>query len=278
MLSQVTGAFVRAILVMVLITVPSVLAPGSGDDSRQMAALVAVFAGVLTFVEYKSAYPGLIEFRDAKPYNRLRFCMLFAMVLSLGLVARHEVETSPIGSLVAALSYLSGQALDFPYSPVRLITILLAGDGPPELALAVRSAAGMAVMIALLLLAVFVVILRMTNWPLDHGSFNVWVNLPTFDPTAGRDVVARLGRDGRANILIGLLLPFVIPAVVQGSGMGMGMLDVTAPQTLIWVVSAWAFLSASLIMRGIAMGRVAAMIRTRRDAPPGGGPQGYAAA
>lgn len=277
MLSQVTGAFVRAILVMVLITVPSVLAPGSGDDGRQMAALVALFGGILTFVEYKSAYPGLVEFRDAKPYNRLRYAMLFAMVLSLSIMSRQATEPSPIGSLVTALSFLSGQALDFPYSPVRLITILLAGDGPPELALAVRSAAGMSMMIALLLLAVFVVILRMTHWPLDHGSFNVWVNLPTFDPAAGRDVVARLGRDGRANIVLGLLLPFIIPAIVQVSGMGIGALDVTAPQTLIWVVSAWAFLSASLVMRGIAMGRVAAMIRTRRDSAPRG-PGAYAAA
>ncbi len=30
------------------------------------------------------------------------------------------------------------------------------------------------------------------------------------------------------------------------------------PQTLIWTISAWAFLPASMIMRGIAMGRIAA--------------------
>jgi hypothetical protein len=32
------------------------------------------------------------------------------------------------------------------------------------------------------------------------------------------------------------------------------------PQTLIWAVSAWAFLPASLLMRGVALSRVAQMI------------------
>lgn len=36
------------------------------------------------------------------------------------------------------------------------------------------------------------------------------------------------------------------------------------PQTLIWTISAWAFLPASMIMRGVAMGRVAEMIEEKR--------------
>ncbi len=277
MLSQVTGAAVRAILVIVLMIVPTVLAPGAGADGRQMAALVALFAGVLTFIEYKAAYPGLIEFRDAPPYNRLRYAMLLAMVLCLSLVARHAVSPSAVGSLFGALAYLAGIALDFPYSPVRLVTLMLAGDAPGEVALAVRSAAGAAMIITLASLALFVVILRLSNWPLDSGAFNVWVNLPTFDPTAGGDVVARLERDGRANMLIGLMLPFVIPAVVQASGLAAGALDLMAPQTLIWTISAWAFLPASLVMRGIAMGRIAEMIRTRRRLASAAEAAGYAA-
>jgi len=47
-------------------------------------------------------------------------------------------------------------------------------------------------------------------------------------------------------------------------GMGLGTFDMASPQTLTWTISAWAFLSASLFMRGIAMGRIAARIRERR--------------
>ena len=36
------------------------------------------------------------------------------------------------------------------------------------------------------------------------------------------------------------------------------------PQTLIWTMSAWAFLPASMIMRGIAMSRVADLIEEKR--------------
>jgi hypothetical protein len=38
-----------------------------------------------------------------------------------------------------------------------------------------------------------------------------------------------------------------------------------SPQTLIWTIAAWAFLPASLLMRGVAMARIANMVRTKRD-------------
>ena len=41
--SQLTGAFVRALLVLVLIATPSVLLPGVGSDSAQVVFLVAIF-------------------------------------------------------------------------------------------------------------------------------------------------------------------------------------------------------------------------------------------
>ena len=41
-------------------------------------------------------------------------------------------------------------------------------------------------------------------------------------------------------------------------------ITVDDPQTLIWMVSAWAFLPASLLMRGIALSRVAQLIHRQR--------------
>lgn len=261
-LTKVTGAIVRGVLVMVLVAMPSVVLPGTGADGRQMAALVALFAGVLTFAEYNARTPALVEFRDAAPYNRIRFCMLLTMVAVLVPVVGES--TSTIGALMRAVAHVCGLALDFPYSPVRLVTILLAHDAPPDLVTVVRSAAATAYFIALFSLIIFISVLRLQGWPAQNGAFNVWVNLPTFDPTAGGDVVARLERDARVNISLGFLLPFVIPAVVKAGGMGLGALDLGSPQTLTWTIAAWAFLPASLCMRGIAMGRIAGMIRERR--------------
>jgi hypothetical protein len=50
------------------------------------------------------------------------------------------------------------------------------------------------------------------------------------------------------------------------SSSGFEPLSMTSSQTLIWTITAWAFLPASLFMRGIAMGRVADMIVERRKA------------
>jgi hypothetical protein len=79
-------------------------------------------------------------------------------------------------------------------------------------------------------------------------------------------VVARLGRDARINVMLGFLLPFVTPVVVQIASVGFQPLGLTSPQTLIWTMTLWAFLPASLFMRGIAMSRVAEMILARRQA------------
>jgi hypothetical protein len=277
-INRLTGALVRAVLVMILVATPSTLLSGVGADGKEMVALVALFAGVLTFVEYNSAYPGLVEFRDAPPFNRVRFMMLFSTVFLLTVIARGEEQPTTLTIFVQSVGGLIGTAMDFPYSPVRLATLVIgesATDGQVGL---VRIAAGMSYLISLLSLAVFVVLLKFYSWPARSGAFNVWVNLPTFDPTAGGDVVDRLDRDARINIALGFLLPFLIPAVVRAGTTGFEPLTFTSPQTLIWTMAAWSFLPASLFMRGIAMGRIADMIREKRRLNGISTSEGYIAA
>ena len=266
MVSQLTGALTRAVLVMVLVATPSMLLLDVTADTKQMVALVALFLGLLTFVEYNSTYPSLVEFRDAQPFNRIRFLMLFATVFFLTTIERGRVLPSGLTELTTSIGTLIGVSMDFPYSPVRLATLMMSHDASAEQIASVRTAAGMAYLISLVSLAIFVVALKSGSWPSRGRSFNVWVNLPTFDPTAGGDVVLRLQRDARVNIALGFLLPFLIPAVVMISSSGFEPLTMTSSQTLIWTMTAWAFLPASLFMRGIAMGRVADMIQERRNA------------
>lgn len=264
MISRLTGAVVRAMLVVLLIATPSLLLPGTSADGKQIVALIAIFGAALTIFEYASTYPGLVEFRDAPPFNRIRFVSLFATVFLLTVISRGKIEPTTLTQFVEAVGALIGFAIDFPYSPVRLVVVML----PEETSLAqvslVRTAAGMSYLISLLTLAIFLIVLRLRDWPSQSGTFNVWVNLPTFDPTAGKDVVKRLERDARFNIALGFLLPFLTPAVVKAAASLFGSVTLDNPQTLIWTVSAWAFLPASLFMRGIAMGRVAEMIAAKR--------------
>ncbi len=249
---------------MVMIATPATLLPGNGADTAQIVALIALFGGILTFVEYSSAYPGLVEFRYAPPFNRIRYLSLFITVFLLTVIARGAYEPTPMTVFVQAVGQLIGHAIDFPYSPVRLMTLMLSTSTSAAHVEEVRVAAGMAYLISLIMLSIFVIVLKIFGWPSSNGTFNVWVNLPTFDPTIGGDVVARLERDARVNLALGFLLPFLVPAVVKAASSSFGEITLAQPQTMIWMVAAWAFLPASLFMRGIAMSRVADMIREKR--------------
>ncbi|MGR3292039.1 MAG: hypothetical protein ACU0C9_12710 [Paracoccaceae bacterium] len=264
MISRLSGAVVRAMLVVLLIATPSMLLPGVTADGKQIVALVAIFGAALTIFEYASSYPGLVEFRDAPPFNRIRFVSLFVTVFLLSLISRGGTEPTTLTQFVQAVGELIGFAIDFPYSPVRLVVLMLPEGTNPDHIMLVRTTAGMSYLISLLTLAIFLIVLRLQNWPSVNGSFNVWINLPTFDPTAGNDVVRRLERDARVNIALGFLLPFLMPATVKAAASLFGSVTLDNPQTLVWTVSAWAFLPASLFMRGIALARVAEMIANKR--------------
>jgi hypothetical protein len=264
--ARITGAATRGVLVALLIVMPSLLLPVSATESPEIIALMAILGGALTFAEYFSNYPSFVEFREAPPLNRMRYIAAFAMVGLLSLLTRHPLDPTGLTALVHTFGTHLGAALDFSYSPVQLIVLMLPLDTASETQQLMRSAASIAYLVAGLAVLGFVLAIRLGNWPVANGAFNVWVNLPLFDPTTGGDVVARLQRDGRINIIIGILLPFAIPACIK---LMSGLIDVThltAPQMLIWLVAAWAFVPVSMIMRGLAFLRVAELIAQKRRA------------
>ena len=264
MIARISGAGARGILVALLVATPALMLPDIITDSSQITMLVALLAYFLTFVEYNSNYPSIVEFRDAPPFNRLRFASLFATVIVLTLILQDKAHPSVTSSALTSIGTIIGNAMDFPFSPVRMIVLMLPENSSYELVNSVRVSAGMAYLISLMSMAAFLVLVRIMNWPARKGAFNVWVNLPLFDPTAGGDVIHRLHRDARINIVLGFLLPFLIPAVVKAAADLIDPITLQNPQTQIWTVAAWAFLPASIIMRGIAMGKIADMIEQKR--------------
>lgn len=264
MFSRLPGALARAFLMVLLVATPALILPNVGSDATQIVVLVAIFAAGMTIFEYATAYPGLVEFRDAPPFNRIRFASLFLIVFTLSVVYSGTTEQSTASRLITAVGTLIGMAMDFPYSPVRLVVLMLPESASAQEIIILRTGAGMAYLISLISLAVFLIVLRLTNWPNRGAQFNVWVNLPTFDPTTGGDVVEHLERDARFNVALGFMLPFLTPPVVSLAASTFGSLTMTNDQTLIWSLAAWAFLPASLFMRGIAMQKVASMISEQR--------------
>lgn len=262
--SRLIGALARAFFMVLMVATPSLMLPTTTTDTAQIVAFLAIFAGVFTFFEYSSSYPSLVEFRDVSPFNRVRFIALFFTVFFLSMIGKGQFEPTVATEFVTAVGALIGQSIDFPFTPVRLMVSMMPPETDVKTLLSIRTAAGISYLTSLVSLTVFLMTLRLFNWPLKKGAFNVWVNLPTFDPTAGGDVVHRLYRDGRINIFLGFLLPFIFPAFVKLAANLFNPISLSDPQTLIWTVTAWAFLPASLFMRGIAMGRVAQMIEQKR--------------
>lgn len=254
----------RAVLVALLVALPALTIAPASQDISQVVALVAVVAAALTFAEYFSTYPSIIEFRDAPPFNRLRFVYLAIMMVLLILVCRHMFAPTNLTAAIYALGMIIGYSIDFAYSPIRMMVIMLPLDAPRETVELVRITAGISYAMSVATLLIFMLFVRLRDWPHSTGAFNVWVNLPLFDPTSGGDVVARLRRDSTVNVALGFLLPFLIPAVVKAASDAIDPISLTHPQTLVWTMSAWAFLPTSMIMRGVALGRVAHMIEEQR--------------
>lgn len=263
MIERFAGAVFRAFFVAMLVALPSVFLPGTLADSTALVLILTLVAGILTFLEYNSEFPSVVEFRYAPPFNRLRFGAVFFLVLILTIIARGKVQPSELSQGLTAIGRLLGNTIDFPYSPVRLVVLMMPVNAPKELISDVRIAAGLAYFSSLVMMFIFVVYVRFLGWPARNGAFNVWVNLPMFDPTMG-DVLSRLYRDARVNIALGFVLPFLIPAVVKLMSTLIDPVSLAHPQTLVWTMTAWALLPASMIMRGIAIGRVADMIEEKR--------------
>lgn len=265
MISQLTTAGIRAALVVVAIATPALILPDVSVGVTQVLALIAIFAGGFVFLEYSSNYPGLIEFRDAAPFNRVRFCMAFFMLFAMAAALRGSMYESSVSDFFYSIGILLGLAIDFPFSPVRVLLDTMPAGSSFEHRVEMRMLAGLAYISALVAITIFAISIRLRDWPLRNEAFNVWINLPTFDPTAGGDVVLRMQRDAKINIALGIVLPYVTPLIVSVIG---GLYDVSLlnnPHTLVWAMALWAFLPASSFMRGIALYRISAMLLAKRE-------------
>lgn len=264
MIGQWTGAVTRALAVAFLVALPSLMLGGIAADDTQFVLLIAILTAVFVLTEYVSSYPSLIAFRDAPPYNRLRFGAVFLAVLILTVAFRHSYFPSTMTDIANSVAVILSNLSDFPYSPVRLAVLMLPLETPDHIIGAVRLAAGVCYALSILLVAIFASMVYFFNWPSRHGAFNIWINLPMFDATSGGDIVMRLKIHARFNIFLGFLLPFLIPGIVLILSEKLDFQPLAAPQTLIWMMCIWAFVAASMMMRGIAMARVASMIEQKR--------------
>ncbi|PJJ82750.1 hypothetical protein CLV77_2524 [Brevirhabdus pacifica] len=264
MILRVASALLRAFLMMTLIVLPSLLVPTAGVNTHLITLIIGLSLAVFVFTEYMAQSPGILEFRDAPPYNRMRFLLLFGSIILAAVAYRAPWDGTPLVRLVYSLGLLVGQTLDVPFSPMRLASGLIRPDASPWISQLVYVTLGLSFIMSVFVVWSLLLILRVNNWPSRSRAFNLWVNLPTFDPTSGGDVVASLVRSARINISLAILLPFFLPLAMR---VVIGTLDpsaLNAPLSIIWIVSIWMFLPTCCVMKAIVMHRLARLVSMQR--------------
>lgn len=238
--------------------------PSVATDTAQIVVILGFLVGIMVFVEYNGHCASIIAFRFAPPYNRLKFGFVTLAILFMSVITRGLSDPGSWSILLTGIGRGIGSALDFPYSPVRLVLVLLPGNTDVQTIDLLRSIAGLSYALSFAMVFTFIALVRLRGWPVRRRAFNVWLNLPLFDPTGGGDVVERLNRDASINISLGFLLPFLLPAAVLVISRLFHHFEMLGPQSLIWMICAWSFIPASMIMRGVAANRIAELIIAKR--------------
>ena len=264
MINRLIGAVIRALLVLAVVAMPAFLLPNTSRAAQEISLIIGAIAGAFTLFEYASSHPGLIDFRFAPPYNRIRFVTFFVQILSLVFLCRAVSGADSFSADILELADSAVALTMVPLSPVRVAVEVIASDGTEPYRDLLARAAAVSFIITFASFIFFAITLWLFRWPVGRDNFNLWVNLPTFEPSSGRDVERRLFRDGLANILLGIGMPFVIPVIASRAG---GWFDPSVLQNyqpLIWGCTLWAFLPASLIIRGAALIKVGWLVKRAR--------------
>lgn len=264
MLGRLLGAIVRAVMVLVVVAAPAILLPNVSQAAQEISLIIGGIAGAFTLFEYASTHPGLVDFRFAPPYNRIRFVTFAVQIIALVFLCRATSGADAFSPAILAYSDQAVAIMNLPLSPVRVAVELIGEGGSETFQVLLGRAAAVSFTFAFASFLFFALTLWVFRWPVGRDNFNLWINLPTFEPSSGRDVERRLYRDGTANILIGIALPFVIPVVASRSGGWFDPSVLENYQPLIWGAALWSFLPASLIIRGAALLKVGWLVKRAR--------------
>ena len=251
-------------MVVLLVLTPAALLPGVREDGAAFLVIAALSTGLFTLIEYTSRTPSLVEFRDAPPFNRLRFLTLLAIVLVVTLLVRGLDARSAPTEVVQGFAAWGQATLDGAFSPFRMMFSLTPPGANAQQAATFQAAVALSYLIGLGSVVLSLAWMLLRRWPTRGGPFDVWLNLPTFDPARGGDVVRRLRRDAWFNLVLGVLMPFLIPVILAAVPIVRDLVRFEEPSSLVWAIAAWVFLPFSLVMRGAALARLAQMIQEHR--------------
>lgn len=257
MLNRLIGAVFRAMVVILIIALPSFILPDSTRNARELSMIAAGVVAAFTIFEYAAKSPGFVDFRFAPPYNRMRVAIIATELLIIAFYYRDL----PLGGALVNFGDQVSALADMTGSPVRMTLDKFANTLTPGQLSRLGTAMSLAMVIALGLSLLFAVLLWVSRWPVDRAGFNLWVNMPNFEPSEVGRTERRLYRDGLLNILFAPLVLFSAPFVLPLAASTLGSSLLREPQSVVWLAALWGFVPASLIIRGAAILKISWILR-----------------
>ncbi len=263
-MQRLSGGILRALIVLLALFAPAVLVPGVSSCARGICAVIGAIAGLCVFFEYAARNPGLIDFRFAPPYNRARFAVFTAILFMMIFFVRAQDGRDDFSGQILSASLNIGQRFDFHMSPVAMAGAMLGDPAVPLMSALLRGAAALSFVTAATGTLFFGLLFWVTPWPQGRETFNLWINLPTLETAYGAEVERRLFRLAFGMIVAGLGAPYALLALASRAG---GVFDPTAlldPLALVWGATLWASAPMYLLLRGLAIAKIAWLIRRAR--------------
>lgn len=258
---KLLGAIFRALWVVAIVTIPSLLLASSSQGALEFALIVGGIIGLFTIFEYGSESPGFVDFRFAPPYNRFRAFTVAIQITAITLVCR-AVELNLQDAPVLQWAQQSALWLDFKYSPVaEAIDLLLERSSfSDSSAVLLVYTASVSFTIGFGLTAIFSTFLWIFTWPTDRANFNLWTNLPMFHPSEGMAVPKRLKRDALVNLVMAVVLIYALPYALTYMTELLDIDILDSNQAMVWATTLWVFVPSTLLARAAAMWKIARII------------------
>ncbi len=263
MVRRFFGALFRGVCAGLVLMVPSLVLVHVPSDATYFVLISAMLLAFIVFSEYNNTYPSILEFRDAPPFNRIRFLHGILSVCGVALIFQDMIFGDGSGAVTRVSVYL-GQVLDFTGSPVDMLMMSVPYDLSESVLQSMRAAGALTITLCVVSILAFFAYIKTTNWPISRGQFNIWVNLPLMDPSRGDNLAKRMKRRAQVNIGLGGSFLFAGLVFFKGVGAILGPALYADLVVLMWIIILWGAIPTTMVMRGIAMARLATEIAKKQ--------------
>jgi hypothetical protein len=235
---------------------PAFILPGVTQSGLEFTRILATVAAAFVIYEYGFLTPSVIEFRDAAPYNRIRFFLLLSFVLVPSQLISNVLNGNPVTGVIANFAKNAFSLVNFSFSPVTIAANTLSGTAV-ILRVAVAQAIALNVMICLFTVIIFAVAVFSGLWRCGGERFNMWHNMPSYKSYGAKTMQTRLVNSAFASLLVACLIPLMGPVAADIFTGWFSQAGKLPPIAITWFIALWVYLPAMYLMRAIILAKVA---------------------